>query len=34
MKKEEIEKLTTNKQEKNKNKPNYISKPKQQKEAK
>jgi hypothetical protein len=34
MTKEEKEKLTTNKLEKNKNIPNYIYKPKQQKKAK
>jgi len=34
MTKEEKEKLTKNKPEKNKNKPNYIYKPKQQKKAK
>ena len=34
MTKEEKEKLTTNKPEKNKNKPNNIYKPKQQKKAK
>jgi len=34
MTKEEKEKLITNKPEENKNKPNYICKPKQQKKAK